>query len=388
MTVRPSSHSLDVTESANLNFDSTTEKIKVLMLGPSLNHQGGMASVEKLLVQHINHDIDVQHLSTYEEGSVLQRFWIFQMALYQLLGKLWKKEVDVIHVHFSERASVFRAAIWILLARQFRKPIVMHSHGCDFHTFYEALPQFVQSVINWAFQKASCFITLSQSWQDYYINQCQLSPENVVTLINPVKLPPQVPDRRNVQIVSFVCLGRVGQRKGSFDLLRAFAKLSIAQQQNARLLLAGNGEVEEAQQLAERLGIADHVECLGWLSAEDCNQLLEKSDVFVLPSYAEGLPMAILEAMGWGLPVLSTPVGGIPEVLISHQNGILVNPGNVQELTEAMEILLENEDLRISFGKAARQKVEPLNIEGYRARLRNIYRNLHKGLPVQDLTSL
>ena len=89
--------------------------------------------------------------------------------------------------------------------------------------------------------------------------------------------------------------------------------------------------------------------------------------------------MAMLEAMGWGLPVLSTPVGGIPEVLISNQNGILVNPGNIQELTEAMQLLLENEDLRINFGQSARKQVEPLNIEDYRSRLGNIYRSIYKG---------
>lgn len=369
----------DVTESGNINFDSRPEKIKVLMLGPSLNHQGGMASVEKLLVAHITDGIQVQHISTYEEGSALHRFWIFQRALYQLLAKLWKKEVDVIHVHFSERASVFRAVIWILLARLFRKPIVMHSHGCEFHTFYAATPKLAKQLINWSFQQSACFIALSDSWQNYYITHCKLSSKNVVVLINPVKLPMQVPDRRDVKVVNFVCLGRVGQRKGSFDLIRAFANLSIEQQQRAKLLLAGDGEVEEAQKLADNMGIATHVECLGWLSAQSCSQLLAKSDVFVLPSYAEGLPMAMLEAMGWGLPVLSTPVGGIPEVLISNQNGILVNPGNIQELTEAMQLLLENEDLRINFGQSARKQVEPLNIEDYRSRLGNIYRSIYKG---------
>ena len=379
MKITSSSKSLvDVKEAIDLNLGSNRTKIKVLMLGPSLNHQGGMASVQKLLM-HLTSETEVQHISTYEEGSAFHRFWIFLVALSKLFGKLWRNQVDILHVHFSERASVFRAVIWILIARLFRKPIMMHSHGAQFDTFYDSVPQFIQKVINWSFQQCSCLIALSQSWQDYYITHCKLSPEKVLVLINPVQLPTQIPERRNVQVVCFVCLGRVGQRKGSFDLLNAFAKLPIAKQQKAKLILAGDGEVEEARRLSKKLGIANYVECLGWMNAESCSQLLATSDVFVLPSYAEGLPMAILEAMSWGLPVISTPVGGIPEVIISNQHGILVEPGNIPKLTEAMQILLDNEDLRINLGKSARKQVEPLDIQDYRSRLACIYRNIYQG---------
>ena len=379
MKITSSSKSLvDVKEAIDLNLDSNRAKIKVLMLGPSLNHQGGMASVEKLLMHRIDSEIEVQHISTYEEGSAFHRFWIFLVALSKLLRKLWRNQVDIIHVHFSERASVFRAVIWILIARLFRKPVMMHSHGAQFDTFYDSVPKFIQKAINWSFQRCSCLIALSQSWQDYYITQCKLSPEKVVVFINPVQLPAQIPERRSVQVVSFVCLGRVGQRKGSFDLLNAFAKLPIAKQQQAKLILAGDGEVEEARRLSKKLGITNQVECLGWLNAESCSKLLETSDVFILPSYAEGLPMAILEAMSWGLPVISTPVGGIPEVVISNQHGILVEPGNIPKLTEAIQILLDNEDLRINLGKSARKQVEPLDIQYYRSRLACVYREMYQ----------
>ena len=89
--------------------------------------------------------------------------------------------------------------------------------------------------------------------------------------------------------------------------------------------------------------------------------------------------MAILEAMSWGLPVISTHVGGIPEVVISNQHGILVEPGDIPKLTEAMQTLLDNEDLRINLGKSARKQVEPLDIQDYRARLACIYRNIYQG---------
>ncbi|HEY9630758.1 MAG TPA: glycosyltransferase family 4 protein [Coleofasciculaceae cyanobacterium] len=361
---------------ANDSSLTTAETLKVLILGPSLNQQGGMASVEKLIVHRIGDGIEVRHISTHEDGSIFRRLWIFQLALRQFLAGLLKNEVDLIHVHVSEKGSVFRAAVWVLLARLFGKPVVMHAHGCEFHQFHETLPKFVRHVVNWVFQQCACFIALSQSWREYYITHCELSPNRVVAFANPVSLPEQIPNRQGAEVVHFVCLGRVGHRKGSFDLLQAFAELSPEQKQRAKLRLAGDGEVKEAQSLADKLGIAPYVECLGWLNSDQCGKLLAESDVFVLPSYNEGLPMAMLEAMSWGLPVISTPVGGIPEVVIPHENGLLVNPGNSQELVDAMQILIEDEDLRLNLGRAARDQVTPLDVEAYCSRLASVYREI------------
>jgi glycosyltransferase involved in cell wall biosynthesis len=84
--------------------------------------------------------------------------------------------------------------------------------------------------------------------------------------------------------------------------------------------------------------------------------------------------MAILEAMSWGLPVISTTVGGIPEIIVPRKTGILVNPGNIQEIKKAMQLCIENKELRISWGLAARRCVAPLAIENYSSHLVNIYR--------------
>ncbi len=98
--------------------------------------------------------------------------------------------------------------------------------------------------------------------------------------------------------------------------------------------------------------------------------------MFILPSYNEGLPLAILEAMGWSLPIISTPVGGIPELVISHKNGLLVTPGNIKQLSSAMELLIENENLRLFLGSNARKNVEPLDIKNCSIRLADIYNSL------------
>ena len=113
--------------------------------------------------------------------------------------------------------------------------------------------------------------------------------------------------------MQFLYLGRLGQTKGTYDLVNAFAALPEAVRARARLVLAGDGDVEGMRKLAAPS--ASRVRVLSWIDAHERDRLLAASDVFVLPSYAEGVPMSLLEAMAAGLPCITTPVGGIPDVL-------------------------------------------------------------------------
>ncbi len=131
-------------------------------------------------------------------------------------------------------------------------------------------------------------------------------------LPNPVRVPAEVPDRAGRTQVQFLHLGRLGKRKGGYDLVNAFAALPEALRARARLVLAGDGDVEGMRKLAAPFG--DQVRVLSWIDAHERDRLLAESDVFVLPSYAEGVPMSLLEAMAAGLPCITTPVGGIPDV--------------------------------------------------------------------------
>jgi glycosyltransferase involved in cell wall biosynthesis len=218
------------------------------------------------------------------------------------------------------------------------------------------------------------------------VDNLGLKAEQVIVLPNPVKLPSQVPQRLGSHKVSFVFLGRIGPRKGAFDLIKAFACLSAEQKTRSVLTLAGDGDVEQARTLIKSLNLTDYITVLDWLDQEQRDALLAKADVFVLPSYNEGLPMALLEAMSWGLPVITTPVGGIPEVVTHKQNGLLVNPGDTQQLSEAMQSLIEDENLRLSLGSTARLRVIPLDVKNYLTSLSGVYHSV-LGLSMQGYVS-
>jgi glycosyltransferase involved in cell wall biosynthesis len=152
-------------------------------------------------------------------------------------------------------------------------------------------------------------------------------------------------------------LGLLGNRKGIFDLLPAFKQAS-EEMPNLRLRIGGNGDVDATRVCVRTLGLENSVCLLGWISGSVKDQELHRADIFVLPSYNEGLPMSVLEAMAWGLPVVTTPVGGIPELIENRVDGLLVRPGDIGDLREALVSLAADRALRHRLGCNARERVE------------------------------
>jgi glycosyltransferase involved in cell wall biosynthesis len=356
-------------------FKMDKQGLKVLMLGPALEQMGGMATVESLIVAHAPTELQVTHISTHDYGSAVFKINLFLSASLKTLWILSTQKVDVVHILLSQRGSAWRKAILTLIARAYGKPVILHAQSSEFHVFFDGLSRSKQEVIRWVYQKCAHFIALSESWKKYYMSRLSLDDFQVVVLPNPVQLPSHVPVRPTSNPVHFLFLGRIGQRKGAFDLVEAFGALSSQQKAQAHLTIAGDGEVEKARSQVQTLGLAETVTILDWLYPEQRDAYLAKSDVFVLPTYNEGLPLALLEAMGWGLPSITTPVGGIPELVTSGKDGILIEPGNVEQLSQAIASLIENEQLRISIGANARARVEPLNIHNYCASLIEVYRS-------------
>jgi glycosyltransferase involved in cell wall biosynthesis len=283
------------------------------------------------------------------------------------------RRTDLVHVHFSQWGSTFRKLAMCAACIALRKPFVLHANGSRFHLFFHRLPEAARSVIRSVFGQCAAFVAVSQDWGEFYAREFGLRAGQVFVLHNPVQMPAEAPVRRGGTNVLFVSFGRIGQRKGQFDVIRALAAMPLDIRRRCRVLFAGDGEANEARRLADELGVAAQVEVHGWLDAAQRDELLAQADAFVLPSYNEGQPMALLEAMAWGLPPVSTPVGGIPEVVKSGDNGLLVTPGDIAALSGAMRQLIEDEPLRLRMGLRARQRVEPLRVEHFMDRLREIY---------------
>lgn len=331
------------------------------MVGPHPQKSpGGMSSVvlgyrDAGLFERYNCSFIVMH----QDGGTGQKFTTAFAGLLGITRALLRGDVALIHIHMASRASFWRKSLVALLAMAARKPYIIHLHGSEFMKFYddESGPR-VQRYVGFIFARAALMLALSEQWR---ANIARISPKaRVEVLPNGVVLPEKKSDAEIAaegvpQTILF--LGRLGVRKGTFDLINAFARIA-PEFPDAKLLCAGDGVVDEIKALVNTYGLADRVECTGWLDPAGARRQLARATIFTLPSHAEGLPMALLEAMSWSLPCVTTPVGGIPQAVHDGENGLLVEPGNVDALAAALRRVLADSTLRVRLGQAARRTIE------------------------------
>jgi glycosyltransferase involved in cell wall biosynthesis len=152
-------------------------------------------------------------------------------------------------------------------------------------------------------------------------------------------------------------LGRLEREKGIFELVDSVAKIR-AEFPNTKLQFAGCGDVDGIRDRAKQLGIGENVEFLGWVSGTAKTSALAEAAIFVLPSYSEGLPIGLLEAMAASLPIVATAVGGIPDLVTDGTSGLLVQPKDPDALAGALLNLLRDPSLRARLGNEARRQIE------------------------------
>jgi glycosyltransferase involved in cell wall biosynthesis len=347
---------------------------KIVHVGPGLAVRGGVAAVERLIIGSISSEAEVEHVATMEDGGLVRRARVFGTALWRIHRLLRGKRPCIFHVHFASRGSTLRKCIICLMVLRRSGWLVLHAHGAAFDTFFSSLPAPLQGRVARIFRRSHGFVVLSTQWREFYADRLALRRDRIQIMINPTEPVGPVPDRSGRDCVQFLFLGRIDDRKGAFELLDAYRALPAPARARARIVFAGDGRVEELRRRSAEVG--SDVVVHGWLDPDQRNGLLASSDVLVLPSHQEGVPMAILEGMAYGLPVIATPVGGIPDVVQHGQQGLLVEVGNQDALSAALARMVAEPDLRAMLGKGARATAESLDITNYGQRLLEFYRTI------------
>lgn len=309
--------------------------------------RGGVAAVENVystFYQPFNHVT-----TTVANGQVKKLLVLCKAILQFLYWMLFHPEIKIVHVQGSVGASFWRKAIFIYIAKFFHKQVVWHMHAGRFAVFYQQHRYAVKKVVD----KSDVIIALSEYWKEYFKKEF---PTKRVEIIKNVISAPKV-HKQQTSYCTLLFLGLLGKNKGIYDLLECIRDHKEEFQGNLKLYIGGNGEIEHVKQLIKDYGIADIAIFEGWVSGDKKIELLNKSDAYILPSYKEGLPISILEAMSYGMPIISTPVGGIPEIVSNGENGYLVEPGNKEDIYKAIISLLNNTDLRKRMGKVSLSRV-------------------------------
>ncbi len=330
---------------------------RIVMLGTRFDTMGGISSVVNVYRDGgLFERCPITYLTTHCDGGAGRKLSIFLRALTRFAVLLLTGKVDLLHVHMSSRASFWRKACFLLPAYAFHIPTILHLHGSEFAVFYEQECGFMaRRLIRFVFNSASRVVVLSVVWQRWV--QGISNNLNVITIYNPVMTPRQPRQWANRTPGVVLFLGRLGKRKGVYDLLAA-AQQVAAHYPELRLRLGGDGELEQVADDAQERELGERVELLGWVKGADKERHLGEAWLYALPSYHEGLPMSILEAMAAGLPILSTPIAGIPEAVTDGVEGFLVPPGDIAALTARLQQLLAEPGLACRMGDAARRKVE------------------------------
>ena len=345
---------------------------KVLLLGDEYRHDapGGIAAVLRAYAGAFE---TVRFLPTWRSPRLRDKFCCDLLARPRfLLRLLTDRRIRIVHIHTAAEGSFRKHAWFVRTGIRLGRRVILHSHGSRLRTWYEHSPETGQARIRRTLRQADRVVALSASWRDWFIS-LGVPEEKVVILNNIVPHPQPVPTpadgRRH-----FLFLGEIGPRKGVFDLLEAFARQKRLQE-GAFLHIGGNRNEERLRTAIREKGLETFVRFEGYVTGERKRQLLTQADVFVLPSHDEGLPVSILEAMSYGCAIVSTPVGGIPEVVRPGENGLLVPPGDPQRLSEALVSVLDEASLR-RMGAASRERVKPYYPEAVLADLGDLYRSL------------
>lgn len=347
----------------------------VLMVGTDPAGMGGIRTVvEGYMEAGLFERIDCTYVITHRPGSHWTKLAAALSGWARVAARLVTLPAPLVHVHLSSRASFWRKRIVCLLARLAGRPYLLHVHGSEFAQFYEECSPRARRIVRGVLAKAALVLALSEAWR---AKLEEISPRaRLDVLMNAVPLPPlEDPRHLRERQPAVLFLGEIARHKGVLELARAFARLT-GRFPPLRLVYGGTGSaLEEVRGLVSRLGLDERTEFTGWLESERKRAAFAGATIFVLPSYVEGMPMALLEAMSWGLPTVATAVGGVPEMITHEVNGLLVAPGDVDGLAAAIARLMEDPQLRQRLGAAARETIASrFSLQTAVERLLEIYR--------------
>lgn len=324
------------------------EHLKVLVVGPS-DQPGGIATVIRShRAMRLWGLADCRMLSTYDERNSLMKCWAMLRAY--VLGVFKIPRASLVHIHMAGQSSMWRKLPIVLLTKLMRKPYIVHLHAASERSVFVLTPKWLWRL---TFLLSYRVVVLSDSWAD--VVKKHLPDARVTVIHNPVRKPEKGRTPEPGGMVLFA--GKLEPRKGYIELLRAAAKV-LKFHPDVTFCFAGHGEIEQAKAEAHHLGIEKSVSFVGWLSPEEMSDYYRRATVFCLPSFDEGLPMVVIEAMSNSLPVVTTPVGGLPDLISDGSDGLFAIPGDVESIAHQLLGLLRNPVLADEMGRSAARTIE------------------------------
>lgn len=358
-------------------------KKKVCMVVQDPLVKGGIAAVVNgYRGSQLEKDFNIIYVESYKDGGKITKFLKAITGYFHFAKVLLVDKPDLVHIHSSFGPSFYRKMPFIYMAFWAKKPIINHIHGADFDEFYVNVSEKKKRLIKKTYNKCSVLIALSEEWKE---RLSQIVPESKITIIENYSILHEdaLEQRLNRKCNNTVLfLGELGKRKGCYDIPAVVREVK-KKIPDVKFVLAGAGsEADEnaIKQLVEKNGASENVVFPGWVRGEEKDRLLREADVFFLPSYNEGMPMSVLDAMGYGLPVVSTNVGGIPKIVHDGENGYCCEAGDFGGLaTGIIELIANKKKQQVAAKKSMSIVKDDYSLEKHLFLLETVYEKAAKG---------
>lgn len=344
-------------------------KGKVLVIATSRKTRGGITSVIKAHEQGEQWKAyQCKWIETHiDKGVVLKlTYLIVSLIRFTCLVPFYQ----VVHIHVASYSSLRRKMLFFRIAKLCHKKIITHFHPPTPDVLFAEKSRVLYQRM---FSDSTKVIVLSNQWKEWLKAATGISA-NVQVIYNPC---PQIkPFTREANRKYILFAGSIIERKGYTDLINAFVKIA-GKHTDWAVVFAGNGEIDKGIDLARHLGIASQIEFKGWISGEEKERLFKNASIFCLPSYGEGFPMAVLDAWAYGLPVICTPVGGLPDVLKNEENALIFECGDIDALSVQLERLIMDDTLRDHIAKQSEKlSLTIFNLASINKQIGDLYKNV------------
>jgi glycosyltransferase involved in cell wall biosynthesis len=326
----------------------------VLVVGPASKESGGIAQYIAGQMKHFNDAELTVHDTAPRDGS--GPVWLLLTmigALFDAVRYAVRSPPDAAHIHTSHGLSFIRASFYVLFTNYvWRRPVALHIHGSSFDEFIKTESSFLRWYQNRVFDATSRVIVLSSYWKG--VLSTPISSKKIKTIPNAIN-PAEYDPKWHSSVPHVVFISNLIERKGIGELIEAIRRIDRDSTNEYRVTIAGDGPLSsDVEKLATDI---DYVDYRGFISEKEKRSILESGGIYVLPSHAEGLPIAILEGMAGGNAIISTTVGSIPEV-VTEDIGITVNPKEVDELESALRELIDDSERTAQMGRHSRKLCE------------------------------
>jgi glycosyltransferase involved in cell wall biosynthesis len=357
---------------------------QILFIGPHyINHRGGIGAVLEIYSRHI---APFNFIATFSYRKKYFELFFYIGALLKVSYKLLtNRKIKVVHIHGAKDGSVVRKVMVCFIAKKiFFRKVVYHIHSGAYEDRYNRRNGLYRALVRFIIRNSEAIIVLSPKWFDFFNSNFKI--KKMLVIRNPVEESISEVAAAHVNgkvngsvngngtgVFKFLFLGKIVDHKGIFDLVNLFGDEQDYLRGKCKLYAGGNHEVDKLLQMIEEKKISDIVEYIGWTQGQEKANYFKECDCFILPTYVEAMPMTMLEAFSYGKPVITTPVGSIPEILEHNYNGLLFEPGNMPDLKKLITQVISDRCQTQKMGKNAFQKISEFYPSAIKTELEKLY---------------